>query len=125
VKELMVIVRSTKVGQTKNALAAAGFPGFTCVPCLGRGKKLMDPGVLRLIMESGELPLTAAGESLTEAARLIPKRLFNIIVEDDRVSDAVDVLIAVNSSGKPGDGRIFVLPVAESWSVRMGVISEA
>lgn len=119
-KELMVIVRSNKVGQTKNALAAAGFPGFTCIPCLGRGKKLMNPGVLKLIMESGELPLTAQGESLTEASRLIPKRLFQIVVEDERVQDAVDVLIAVNSSGHPGDGRIFVLPVLESFTVRLG-----
>jgi nitrogen regulatory protein PII 2 len=116
----MVIVRSNKVGQTKNALAAAGFPGFTCIPCLGRGKKLMNPGVLKLIMESGELPLTAQGESLTEASRLIPKRLFQIVVEDERVQDAVDVLIAVNSSGHPGDGRIFVLPVLESFTVRLG-----
>ncbi|MDR2199393.1 MAG: P-II family nitrogen regulator [Deltaproteobacteria bacterium] len=119
-KELMAVVRSNKVGKTKNALAAAGFPGFTCLPCLGRGKKLMDPGVLKLIMESGELPLTAAGESMTEASRLIPKRLFNIVVEDDRVSDVVDVLIAVNSTGHPGDGRIFILPVEESYSVRIG-----
>jgi nitrogen regulatory protein PII 2 len=119
-RELMVIVRSNKVGQTKNALAAAGFPGFTCVPCLGRGKKLLDPGVLKLIMESGELPLTAAGESMTEASRLIPKRLFTIIVEDERVGDAVDVLIAVNSTGHPGDGRIFLLPVEGSYSVRIG-----
>jgi nitrogen regulatory protein PII 2 len=119
-KELMAIVRSNKVGQTKNALAAAGFPGFTCIPCLGRGKKLMDPGVLKLIMESGELPLTAAGESMTEASRLIPKRLFSIVVEDERVKDAVDVLVAVNSSGHPGDGRVFVLPLMDAYTVRVG-----
>ncbi|MDR1487346.1 MAG: P-II family nitrogen regulator [Deltaproteobacteria bacterium] len=119
-RDLMVIVRSTKVSQTKNALAAAGFPGFTCAPCLGRGKKLVDPGVLKLIMESGELPLTAAGESMTEASRLIPKRLFHIIVEDDRVQDAIDVLVAVNSTGHPGDGKIFVLPVKRTYNVRLG-----
>ncbi|MDR2387788.1 MAG: P-II family nitrogen regulator [Deltaproteobacteria bacterium] len=119
-KELMVIVRSTKVGQTKNALAGAGFPGFTCVPCLGRGKKLVDPGLLKLIMASGELPLTAAGESMTEASRLIHKRLFSIMVEDERVQDVTDILIAVNSTGHPGDGRIFVLPVEQSYSVRLG-----
>ncbi|MDR2406194.1 MAG: P-II family nitrogen regulator [Deltaproteobacteria bacterium] len=118
-KELMAIVRSNKVGQTKNALAAAGFPGFTCVPCLGRGKKLMDPGVLKLIMESGELPLTSAGESMTEASRLIPKRLFNIAVDDERVSDAIDVIIAVNSTGHPGDGKIFILPLEDTYSVRL------
>jgi nitrogen regulatory protein PII 2 len=119
-KELYAIVRTNKVGQTKNALAAAGFPGFTCIPCLGRGKKLMDPGVLKLIMESGDLPLTAAGESMTEASRLIPKRLFNIVVDDERVQDLCDVLVAVNGSGRPGDGRIFVLPVEDSYSVRLG-----
>ncbi|MDR2300849.1 MAG: P-II family nitrogen regulator [Deltaproteobacteria bacterium] len=124
-KELMVIVRSTKVGQTKNALAGAGFPGFTCVPCLGLGKKLVDPGLLKLIMASGELPLTAAGESMTEASRLIHKRLFNIIVEDGRVQDVIDILIAVNSTGHPGDGRIFVLPVEQSYSVRIGAETEA
>ncbi|MDR1608674.1 MAG: P-II family nitrogen regulator [Deltaproteobacteria bacterium] len=119
-KEILAMVRVSRVGQTKNALAAAGFPGFTCVPCLGRGKKLVDPGVLKLIMESGELPLTSAGEAMTEASRLIPKRLFVIAVEDERVSDVVDVLIAVNSSGHPGDGRIFVLPLEETYSVRLG-----
>jgi nitrogen regulatory protein PII 2 len=120
VRDVIAIVRASKAGRTKNALAAAGFPGFTCVPCLGRGKRLIDPGVLRLIMESGELPLTAAGESMTEASRLIPKRLFHVIVDDDRVQDAVDALVAVNSTGHPGDGRIFVTPVDEAWSVRLG-----
>jgi nitrogen regulatory protein PII 2 len=119
-KEILAIVRTSRVGPTKNALAAAGFPGFTCIPCLGRGKKLVDPGVLKLIMESGELPLTAAGESMTEASRLIPKRLFVIVVDDDRVEDAVDVLVAVNSTGHPGDGRVFVLPLTDSYSVRLG-----
>ena len=119
-KDLMVIVRTNKVGRTKNALAAAGFPGFTCAPCLGRGKRLVDPAVLKLIVESGGLQLTAAGESMTEASRLIPKRLFHVIVDDDRVQDAVDVLVAVNSTGHPGDGRIFALPVEEAWSVRLG-----
>ncbi|MDR3203308.1 MAG: P-II family nitrogen regulator [Deltaproteobacteria bacterium] len=119
-KDVIAIVRTGKVGQTKNALAAAGFPGFTCAPCLGRGKKLIDPGVLKLIMESGELPLTAAGESMTEATRLIPKRLFHIVVDDHRLQDCVDVLVAVNSTGHPGDGKIFVTPVLESYSVRLG-----
>ena len=116
----MVIVRTQKVGQTKNALAEAGFPGLTCVPCLGRGKSLVDPGLLKLIMESGELPLTAAGESLTEAGRLIPKRLFHVVVEDDKVDEAVKAIMAVNSTGRPVDGRIFSLPIDEAYSVRLG-----
>ncbi|MDR2612080.1 MAG: P-II family nitrogen regulator [Deltaproteobacteria bacterium] len=123
-KELMAVVRPARVGQTRDALAAAGIPGFTCLPCLGRGKRLIDPGVLRLIMESGELPLTAAGESMTEATRLIPKRLFSIVLGDAGVRGAVDAILAVNSTGRAGDGRIFVLPVRESYSVRLGSLDE-
>jgi nitrogen regulatory protein PII 2 len=122
-KEVLAILRSTKVNHTKNALTAAGFAGFSCAACLGRGKKLVDAGLIKLIMESGSLPMTAAGESMTEATRLIPKRVFSIVVPDERVEDAVNVLIAVNSTGNPGDGKIFVQPVAESYSVRMGEIS--
>jgi nitrogen regulatory protein PII 2 len=119
-KEVMAILRSARVNHTKNALTAAGFLGFSCAACLGRGKKLIDPGLLKLIMDSGNLPLTAAGETMTEATRLIPKRLFSLIVPDERVRDAVDVIIAVNQTQNPGDGRIFVLPVMESYSVRLG-----
>jgi nitrogen regulatory protein PII 2 len=36
----------------------------------------------------------------------------------------VDVLIAVNSTGNPGDGKIFVLPVTESHSVRLGATND-
>jgi nitrogen regulatory protein PII 2 len=123
-KEILAILRSTKVNHTKNALVAAGFAGFSCASCLGRGKKLADPGLIRLILENGSLPMTAAGESLTEATRLIPKRIFSVIVSDERVGDAVQVIIAVNSSGNPGDGKIFVLPVRESYSVRLGEIAD-
>ncbi|MDR2825673.1 MAG: P-II family nitrogen regulator [Deltaproteobacteria bacterium] len=119
-KEVQIIVRSTKVTHTKNALSGAGFAGFTCTACLGRGKKLVDPGLLKLIVESGELPMTAVGESMTEATRLIPKRMFTLIVADDKVNDLINVLIAVNSTGHPGDGKIFVKPVYETYSVRIG-----
>ncbi|MDR2820127.1 MAG: P-II family nitrogen regulator [Desulfovibrio sp.] len=123
-KEIMAILRSTKVNHTKNALTAAGFLGFSCASCLGRGKKLVDPNLFKLIMDSGNLPMTAAGESMTEATRLIPKRIFSIVIPDERVRDAVDVITAVNSTGNPGDGKIFVLPVQESYSVRLGDISD-
>ena len=123
-KEILAILRSTKVNQTKKALTAAGFAGFSCASCLGRGKKLVDEHLLKLIVESGNLPMSAAGESMTEATRLIPKRIFSLIVPDARARDAVDLLIAVNSTGNPGDGKIFVLPVTESHSVRLGSIND-
>ena len=119
-KEVMAIVRLNKVSATKQALAEAGFPSFTCRKVMGRGKKMIDPTVVAAILESGQLPVTTFGENITESYRLIPKRVFTLIVQNEDVSKIVDTLIDTNSTGNPGDGKIFVLPVMESYRVRNG-----
>lgn len=119
-KEIMAFIRPNKVNATKVALSEGGFPAFSCRPCLGRGKKSIDPELLKLVIATGELPMNTTGENLTEAVRLIPKRLFIVIVDDDKVKDAVDIMIEANQTGHPGDGKIFVLPMLESYRVRDG-----
>lgn len=119
-KEIMAFIRPNKVNATKTALAEGGFPAFSCRKCLGRGKKSIDPELLKLVLAAGELPMDQNGETLTEAVRLIPKRLFIVIVEDEQVKDAVDILIQTNQTGHPGDGKIFVVPVYDSYRVRDG-----
>jgi nitrogen regulatory protein PII 2 len=57
---------------------------------------------------------------MTEAARLIPKRFFTLIINDDEVDLAVKTIIKANQTGNPGDGRIFILPIEESYVVRTG-----
>jgi nitrogen regulatory protein PII 2 len=122
-KEVMAIVRQNKVNTTKEALAAAGIPAFTCRRVLGRGKKLIDMTLLRSIVDSGEVPATAEGEYLSETNRLISKRVFTVIVEDSEVKTVVDAIIDVNYTGNPGDGKIFVLPIYENYRVRNGELT--
>lgn len=119
-KEVMAIVRQNKVNVTKEALADAGFPAFTCRKVLGRGKKLIDMTLLCSIVEAGEVPATAQGEYLSESSRLIPKRVFTVIVDDKEVGQVVDAIIEANSAGNPGDGKIFILPILENYRVRNG-----
>lgn len=119
-KEIMAIVRLNKVSETKDALAEAGFPAFTCLKVMGRGKKSIDPSLVTTILEAGELPVSPVGEYFTENSRLIPKRYFTLIVQDNDVSKAVDTIMEVNSTGNPGDGKIFILPIYESIRVRDG-----
>ncbi len=119
-KEVMAFIRTNKVNRTKEALANAGFPAFSCRPCLGRGKKSLDATVLNYIMEAGELPVSNAGEAFTETARLIPKRFFSLVVDDEQVDLAVKTIINVNQTGNPGDGKIFVIPIQETYKVRTG-----
>lgn len=81
---------------------------------------MFSPELIELIMKNGELPRTAAGESMTEATRLIPKRMFSLVVKDEGVNKAVEAVIRANASGHPGDGKIFVLPVMDSYIIRLG-----
>ncbi len=105
-KEVMAIIRQNKVNQTKEALVKEGYPAFTCVKVLGRGKKTVDLSIIQDIVESGELPISTSGEALTEPTRLISKRCFTLIVEDSDVNKVVSILIDTNTTGNAGDGKI-------------------
>ena len=118
-KEIMAIVRQNKVNATKNALAEAGFPAFTCRKIMGRGKRPIDLSLVQTIL-SEEMPISPVGEYITEVSRLIPKRCFVLVVPDEKVEHLVKVIMEVNSTGNPGDGKIFVLPIMESYRVRDG-----
>ena len=119
-REIMCFIRVNKVNDTKRTLAEHGFPAFTCCRCLGRGKKSIDPELLNTVLAAGELPLSPVGENLTEATRLIAKRFFTLVVDDKDVDKAVQAIIEVNQTGNPGDGKIFILPIEETFSVRTG-----
>ncbi len=116
-KEIMAFIRPTMVNATKKALEDGGFPAFSCRPCLGRGKQRIDPALVEYVANNEELPEDANGD-LVGMVRLLPKRAFSIIVNDDQVKEVVDVLIKTNQTGKKGDGKIFVLPIMEAYRVR-------
>lgn len=102
-KEVLAILRPNKINATKAALSEAGFPAFTCMKVQGRGKK----------------PYSYTGET-SPGHKMMPKRIFTLILPEEDVKRAVDVIMRVNHSGRPGDGKIFVLPVGESCRVRNG-----
>lgn len=119
-KEVMAFIRTNKVNATKKALAEGGFPAFTCRPVVGRGKMSINPDMLSMVLSTGEMPMNVQGEHMTEYYRLIPKRFITLITEDNQVANAVDILIKANQTGNPGDGKIFVLPISEAYTVRNG-----
>jgi nitrogen regulatory protein PII 2 len=119
-KEIMCIIRLNKVSQTKEALYEAGFPAVTFIKVFGRGKKSLDQAIAETFIESGKKVPASYDESVSEKGRLIPKRLITLMVSDDKVKTVVDTIMAVNSTGSPGDGKIFVLPVKEAYRVRDG-----
>lgn len=117
-KEIIGIIRSNKVNITKESLAEAGFPSFTCKKVLGRGKKSVNMALIEDLVLDENIPASPVAENISEIGRLIPKRLFTLVVKDEDVKKITDIIIKFNSTGNPGDGKIFVLPVNEVYRVR-------
>lgn len=114
-KEVMAIIRMNKINETKRALAKAGFPSLTATGrVFGRGKGLVD----FRIMKGAEEGIPDAIAQLGSDPKLVPKRLLTLVVTDDNVDLAVKTLVATNKTGNSGDGKIFVLPIEDSFRVR-------
>ena len=113
-KEVMAIIRLNMMNQTKQALSDAGISSVTARDALGRGKGLVDMTLLK----GAELGYEEAISQLGQSQRLIPKRILFIVVKDNIVKKTVKTIIKVNQTGKSGDGKIFVMPISDSISVR-------
>ncbi len=120
-KEIMAIVRMNMMNKTKKALTEVGISSMTAKDCLGRGKGLVDFKLL----EGAEKGYEEAVSQLGQSQRLIPKRLLVVVVPDKLVSKTVKAIIRVNQTGKSGDGKVFVMPVQNSVSVRTGEAGDA
>jgi len=120
-KEIMAIVRINMMNQTKKALGDAGITSITARDALGRGQGLVDLTLLKGAEKGYEEAVAQLGQS----QRLIPKRVFFVVVPDRLVKKTVSTIIAVNRTGKSGDGKVFVMPVADSIRVRTGETGES
>jgi nitrogen regulatory protein PII 2 len=118
-KRIRAIIRIAKINETKQALAAIGLPSFMVsgkVGGRGRGKGfgpryqevVNNPETRATLMELGEMP------------RLKTKRMINLVVTDEKVDAAVQAIINTNKTGNSGDGKIFVIPIADAVQVRTG-----
>jgi len=113
-KEGMAIVRMNKLNATKKALAEAGINSMTAKDVLGRGKGLVDFGVLHGAEKGYEEAIAQLGQT----QRLIPKRMIITVVPDKLVKRVVETIISANKTGKSGDGKIFVSSVENAYRVR-------
>jgi nitrogen regulatory protein PII 2 len=115
-KEVIAVVRMNMMNKTKLALTEAGVDAFFAHEAQGRGKGFVNPQVLTGATEGYEEAAALLGQKGT----LYPKRMLTVVIKDDMVDDVVQTIIETNQTGKPGDGKIFVLPVGDSVRVRTG-----
>ena len=116
-KEIISVIRISKVNATKKALIEAGIPAFTATGrVMGRGKGLVHYDILR----GAEAGHPEAIAQLGNAPRLVAKRILTVVVPDELCKTAIDTIIKANQTGNPGDGKIFVTPIIETIRVRTG-----
>lgn len=116
-KTILAILKIDTMNETKMALSEAGLPSFTATGrVFGRGKGTFDAKVMEGVKEDSPEALAILGPE----PRLRPHRMITLMVPDSKVKAAVNALISSNSTGNPGDGKIFVLPATEAISVRTG-----
>ncbi len=116
-KLVMGIIRIDKMNKTKRALTAAGISSMTATgKVFGRGKGMWDAKV----MEGAQKDMPEALTHLGKEPRLRPQRVITCVVPDEEVSTVVDTLIEVNQTPSAGDGKIFVMPINDSYKVRTG-----
>ena len=120
-KEIMAIIRMNMINATKKALTEAGVSSITAREALGRGNGLVDLSLLKGAEKGYEEAISQLGQS----QRLIPKRVIVIVSKEKYVDTIVKTIIRVNRTGKPGDGKIFIMPVSNSISVRTGESGDA
>jgi nitrogen regulatory protein PII 2 len=113
-KEVIAVVRMNMMNKTKAALTAAGVDAFFAHEAQGRGLGFVN----RKLVEGAEKGYEEAASLLGEKGKLYPKRMITIVLEDDAVDDVVETIIATNKTGKPGDGKIFVLPIRDGVRIR-------
>ena len=115
-KEIIAVVRINMMNQTKQALADCGVDAFFAHEAHGRGKGFVNPQVL----EGAEQGYEEAASLLGEKGKLYPKRMITAVVDDSQVSCVVETIVNTNQTGKPGDGKVFVMPLGDAVRVRTG-----
>ena len=115
-KEVIAIVRMNMMNKTKEAITEAGIDAFFAHEAQGRGLGFVN----RKLIEGAEEGFEEAAVLLGEKGKLYPKRMVTVVVEDEEVETVIDAIMETNRTGKPGDGKIFVMPIADAVRVRTG-----
>lgn len=109
-KKLEAIIRPFKMEDVKEALIEIGIRGVTVSEVKGFGR------------QKGHREIYPGSEY---TVGFLPRVKFEMVIPDDRVQKAVKAIVEAATTGKIGDGKIFVLGIEEAIRVRTGERGQA
>jgi nitrogen regulatory protein PII 1 len=98
-KMVRAIVRPEKVENVVDSLDEAGFAALTKMDVIGRGKQ---KGIQLENIYYDE----------------IPKTMLIVVAEDEQTKKIVEIITESSFTGNFGDGKIFVSPIDDVYTVR-------
>ena len=104
-KYIIAIIKPFKLDDVREAMMTLGIEGLTVSEVKGFGRQRGQTEIYR----GAEYQVT-----------LVPKVRFEIAVEDSVVDSVVDTICKTASTGKIGDGKVFVMDMASAVRIRTG-----
>ena len=104
-RKIEAIIKPFKLDELKEALHGIGIQGMTVTEVKGFGR------------QKGHTELYRGAEYVVD---FLPKLKIEIAVSDELADKTVQVIVEAASTGRIGDGKIFVLPLEEAIRIRTG-----
>jgi nitrogen regulatory protein PII len=104
-KLVTAIIKPFKVDDVKEALKAAGVQGMTVSEVRGFGR------------QGGHTETYRGSEYQID---FVPKAKMELVVDDSRVDEVIDVIVKAANTGKIGDGKVWVTNAEQIIRIRTG-----
>ncbi len=104
-KLVTAVIKPFKLDDVKEALQTFGIHGLTVTEVSGYGR------------QGGHTEVYRGAEYTVD---LVPKLKIEVVVDDEDVSDVVNLVVKSAATGKIGDGKVWTTPVDEMVRVRTG-----
>lgn len=104
-KMIMAVIKPHRLDEVREALTTLGVEGLTATEVKGYGR------------QKGHTEIYRGAEY---AVSFLPKIRLETVVSSDMAEQVVETLRATAHTGQIGDGKIFVLDVAQAMRIRTG-----
>jgi nitrogen regulatory protein P-II 1 len=101
--KIEAVIQPSKLDAVKDALLEAGIEGMTILEARGHGR------------QKGHTEFYRGREYTVD---LLPKVKIEMVVQDDRKEKAIQAIIGAARTGRIGDGKIFISPIADAIRIR-------
>lgn len=108
-KMVTAIIKPFKLDDVREALSEVGIQGLTVTEVKGFGR------------QKGHTELYRGAEYVVD---FLPKIKLEIVTSDDKVNCVIETILKTASSGRIGDGKVFVSSIEQTIRLRTGESGE-